>query len=186
MEMAERDGMLAVMVDVQGRLAELVEGSEKLFADTRFLLQALHMLEVPTIYTEQIPAKMGATRPELSDLLGDCRRIEKSSFSCCGSDDFMRELARSGRRQLAIFGIEAHICVCQTALELLQSGYEVFVVADAVASRSASEKDAALARLRAAGAELVSIEMLVYELLRDAADPVFKEILQLVKGRLQY
>lgn len=179
--MFSRDDCIAVVVDIQGRLAELVDECEVVFKRNGLFIRAAGLLGLPLLYTEQTPAKMGSTRPELGGLLAAAQRFEKSSFSCCRADGFMDALVASGRRSVLISGIEAHICVCQTTLDLLDAGYEVCLLADAVSSRDPEQKRIALERVRAAGATVATVEMLIYELMRDARDPAFRELLQLVK-----
>jgi len=176
-----KNDCIALIIDIQGRLAELVDGHEQLFKRNRLFAEAMGLLGVPLFYTEQMPEKMGSTRAELSDLLADAECFEKSCFSCASADGFMEALESSGRRCVLLSGIEAHICVCQTTLDLLDAGYEVCLMADAISARDPEQKRIALERLRDAGARIGTVEMLIYELMRDARDPVFKQMLQLVK-----
>lgn len=179
--MIDRDKCIVVVIDIQGRLAELVDEHGKLFDRNALLIKGAKTFGVPVLYTEQMPDKMGGTRAELVELLSGVKRFEKSSFSCCGADRFLATLSEFGRRQVLLSGIEAHICVTQTGLDLLDAGYEVYPVADAISARDPEQKNIALDRLRSAGAAVVSVEMLLYELMRDARDDAFREILGLIK-----
>lgn len=107
--------------------------------------------------------------------------MAKSSFSCCGEPQLVDALKASGRKQVILVGIETHVCVYQTAVDLLESGHEVIVAADAVSSRAAENKTLALEEMRSAGATVLPTESILFALLRDAADPRFKELLKLIK-----
>jgi nicotinamidase-related amidase len=171
-----------IIIDIQGKLAHLMFQKETLFANAEKIIQGAQVLEIPIIWTEQVPEKLGPTIPELAGLLAESvRPISKACFSCCDQPSFMAELAALDRRQVLLAGIETHICVYQTALDLLQAGYEVQVVADAVSSRTAENRQLGLQRMQAAGAILTSTEMALFELLRVAAGPKFKAINQIVK-----
>ena len=178
--MLKKDNALLVFIDVQGKLSERVDGSETLFSNLHRLLQGMNTLGVPVIVTEQIPEKLGPTREEFQAFISD-PAISKSSFSCCGEPKFMEAFASFQKRQAILIGIETHVCVYQTALDLLEEGIEVFVVADAVSSRSPENKQLALQAMRDAGVKIIPTEAVLFALLRDAADPHFKELLGLIK-----
>ena len=129
-----------VIVDVQGKLAQLMSDRETLFANLQCMIRGAQALAVPILWVEQNPAKLGPTIPEVAELLPALAPIAKTSFSCAGNPAFMAELERLGRKQVLVVGIEAHVCVYQTATDLLGAGYTVEVVEDAVASRIASNK----------------------------------------------
>ncbi len=173
-----------VVVDIQGKLAGLVQETERLHKNVQTLIRGADILELPILWLEQLPEKLGATSPELDSLLRSLGRkpIVKSSFSGGGSAEFMAKLQASACRQVLLVGIEAHICVYQTALDLRAAGYEVQVVVDAVASRLADNKQLALDKLSRQGVELSSVEMALFELLRLAEGSNFKQISQLLKG----
>lgn len=171
-----------VVVDVQGKLAQIMDQKEALFANLEKMIKGIQVLEIPIIWTEQVPEKLGPTLPEFSELLTpSTKSIAKSSFSCCGHPPFMEAIQALGRQQVLLTGIETHICVYQTALDLLDSGYEVQVVTDAVSSRTSANKQIGLERMKAAGATLTSTEMALFELLRVAEGPQFKQIAKIVK-----
>ena len=137
---------------------------------------------VPVIVTEQVPEKIGSTVPEIASVFPpDASRIPKESFSCWGCPDFRERLKASLRREVILCGIEAHVCISQTALDLLQADFRVGCVADAISARTADNKRLGLSRIENAGAELLSTEMIITELLRTSAHPEFKSILQLIK-----
>lgn len=178
--MLKKGNALLVFIDVQGKLSELVDGSEVLFGNLRRLLQGMNALDVPVIFTEQIPEKIGPTREEFQEFITE-PPITKSSFGCCGEPAFFQTLEKTGRKQVILCGIETHICVYQTALQLLEAGYEVSVITDAVSSRDPANKVLALRRLENEDVKLTGTEMLLFELLSDAKDPAFKSILNIVK-----
>jgi len=172
---------VVVVVDVQGRLAELMQGREELFEEVRRLAAGARCLGLPLLVTEQNPAKLGATRTELADAVAGAPVFAKMTFSCAGEPAFMAALAASGRGQVLLCGIEAHVCMWQTAAELLALGYQVYVAADAVSSRTVLNRELGLARMRDAGAVLVSTEMALMELMRTAEHPRFREVLKLIR-----
>ncbi|HUU09444.1 MAG TPA: nucleoside monophosphate kinase [Phycisphaerae bacterium] len=174
------DDAVLVVVDVQGKLARLMHESEALLADLAKLIRGAHALGVPIIVTEQNPAGLGPTVPELSDLL-PAQRIAKTAFSCCGEGAFVHALEATGRRQVLLCGIETHICVYQTALDLLGRAYEVHVVADGVSSRTARNRDIGLGKIERAGGHRTSVETALFELLKVAEGDTFKAILKIVK-----
>jgi len=178
--MLKKENAILVFIDVQGKLSELVDGSEALFTNLRHLLEGMKAMDVPVIVTEQIPEKLGPTREEFQEFITE-EPIAKSSFGCCGEPEFFQTLEKSGRKQVILCGIETHVCVYQTALQLLATGHKVTVVTDAVSSRDPANKALALRQLENEGAQLTGTEMILFELLGDAKDPAFKSILQIVK-----
>jgi nicotinamidase-related amidase len=172
---------IVLVVDVQEKLSRAMAGREELVLKTRQLVEGARVLGVPTLFTEQNPKGLGPTLPEIAALVPDFRPAEKTSFSCCGSPDCMAQLRRSGRRDVVIAGMETHVCVYQTVVDLLAEGFRVEVVADACASRTVENKQIGLERCRRAGAAVTSVELLLFELLKAAEGPLFKEILRIVK-----
>ena len=184
--MLEIDNTVLVLVDFQGKLARIVQDSEKVIASACQLARAAAVLELPIIHTEQNPAGLGKTVDELAGLLHDTP-IEKHAFSCWREPAFEKVLANRGRQSVILAGIESHVCVYQTAADMLAAGFEVHVVADAVSSRTAANRQIGLNRCAAAGASITSVESALFELL-EAAGPncpagadKFKEILKIVK-----
>jgi nicotinamidase-related amidase len=171
---------LLVVIDVQGKLAEAMCDREELFENICRLAKSAKLLDIPILVTEQLPDKLGPTRKEIADPLAGAPFITKSSFSCCGEPKFIEALKSSGKKQVVLCGIEAHICVTQTALELLTQGFAVYLVADAVSSRSPNSKQLAIERMRHHGAEIITTEMALFEWLRDAAHPSFREVRKLL------
>ena len=169
------------VVDVQGKLAQLMHGKEALFKNIQILVQAAKILDIPILWCQQVPDALGPTLPEIAQLLTDIEPINKAVFSCCGADQFISQLNKSSRNQILLCGIEAHVCIYQTADDLLVKGFEVNVVADAVSSRTPENKQIALNRLASDGATVTSVEMALFELLRTAEHPRFRQIAKLIK-----
>lgn len=175
------DDAVLLFIDVQGRLHEIMHDRELLDANLQRMIRCAQLMEVPILVTEQIPEKLGPTSEPFKSMLAGGKTVAKSAFSCCGDLKFLTELRVLGKRQIVLIGIETHVCIYQTAMDLLAAEYEVFVVADAVSSRSADNKRLALQALRHAGAVILPTETVLFSLLRDAADPRFKELLKLIK-----
>jgi nicotinamidase-related amidase len=179
--MLEIQNACLVVVDVQGKLAQLMFDKESLFKNIRILIQAASILEIPILWCQQVPEALGPTVPEIAELLAGEEPIDKSCFSCCGDERFTAELNALGREQILLCGIEAHICIYQTAMDLMEGGLDITIVADAVSSRTEQNKETALDRLSAEGANISSTEMALFELLKTAKHPQFRDIARLVK-----
>ncbi|MHC4169907.1 MAG: hydrolase [Planctomycetota bacterium] len=179
--MLDIDDCCLAVVDVQGKLAQLMYGRDALFKNIQILIRAAQILEMPILWCQQVPDSLGPTIPEISELLVDLEPANKAVFSCCGTEQFNTRLNASRRGQLLLCGIEAHICVYQTAVDLLGKGFNVHVIADAVSSRTLENKQIALSRLAAEGVSISSVEMALFELLRTAKHPEFRQIAKLVK-----
>ena len=178
-----------VIIDMQLRLAGIMPTDEMqaVIKNCAILLQAAKLLEVPTLITEQYPKGLGITLPELSILLADKNPIEKIAFSCTGEPKFNAKLT-ADKSQIILAGMEAHICVLQTALGLLPSqlanakpARQVLIAEDAVISRNANNKANAIARMRDAGCIISNTESIVFEWLGAAQGDAFKKISQLIR-----
>ncbi|MCF6436900.1 hydrolase [Pseudoalteromonas sp. MMG022] len=170
-----------VVIDVQGKLARIIDNSEQTLRNISALIQGAKALDLPIIWLEQTPEKLGRTVPELETLLCDEQVITKTTFSGFLNQAFQTRLANEQRRHWLICGIEAHICVYQTAMSLLDNNFDVTLITDAIASRNVQHKQLAIQKLTHCGAQLSNVEMLLYELLADANHPKFRTILQLIK-----
>jgi nicotinamidase-related amidase len=179
--MLKLDDTALVVIDVQGKLAQLMYNRAELFKNLRLMVKGAQVLGIPILLTEQYPKGLGPTVPEVSQLLPAIRPIAKNAFSCCGDRAFMSALEPLSRRQLLLTGIETHVCVQQTALDLLDAGYEVQVIADAVSSRTAENRHIGLEKMRDAGVVITSTETALFELMKLAEGPQFKQISKLVK-----
>ena len=169
------------VIDVQGKLAELMHEKDRLYANVGILIRAAKALDIPILWCQQNPAGLGTTVPQIAELLAGITPIDKFSFSCWAEDGFRERLTATQRRQVALCGIETHVCVYQTATDLLRAGFEVAVVADATSSRTADNKQIALSRMQHEGVKLTSTEMLLFELLQSAQHPHFRSLAKLVK-----
>ncbi|HOQ04496.1 MAG TPA: hydrolase [Anaerohalosphaeraceae bacterium] len=170
-----------VLVDIQEKLAAVMSDKEKMIARCSILLRTAKALNIPVLWCEQAPRALGSTVRELRELLEGEKPFEKTSFSCCGAEGFFRKLESTQSSAVLLCGIEAHVCVFQTAVELLNRGLNVHVIADAVSSRTEENKAIGLGRMSAAGAVINSTEMVLFELLRDARHERFKELAALIK-----
>jgi len=179
--MLEIQDCCLTVVDVQGKLAQLMADKEALFKNIRILIQAAQILEIPILWCEQVPAALGPTVPEIAELLTGLEPIDKASFSCCGQEQFNAQLNTLAKEQVLLCGIETHVCIYQTAMDLMEGGLDVTVPADAVSSRTEQNRQIALTRLAAEGAHISSTEMTLFELLKTAKHPKFKDIAKLVK-----
>jgi nicotinamidase-related amidase len=177
--MLSRENTFLIVVDIQGNLARVMDDQAFLIENNQKLIRGMHVLGIPVLVTEQNP--LGATIPEIADLLPGIRAITKDSFSCCADEKFMSTLRALNRRQILMTGIEAHVCVYQTAMDLIAMGYEVHVAADAVSSRTARNREIGIRKLIAAGAVLTSAEMALFELLKTATDPKSKDVFRIIK-----
>lgn len=145
------------------------------------LIRALRILKIPMLLTEQYPEGMGKTDKNISDLLDQIQPMEKICFSCLGKDDFQAKLESLGKKQVVLAGIESHVCVLQTALDLLDKGYFVYVPYDGTSSRKESDYRNALERMQKGGVVIGSIESAIFELLKVADSPAFRQILRIIK-----
>ncbi len=172
---------LLLIIDVQGRLAQSVFQPEVLERNIKKLLRACKILDVPILLTEQYPKGLGRTVDSLGELMPGTLPVEKISFSCCGTPEFMRQLRSFNRNDILVAGMETHVCVYQTAVELLDFGYNVHLVTDCVSSRTEENKLLGIRCIEKAGASLTSTEMALFELLRVAEGERFKAISNIVK-----
>lgn len=177
-----RNTCALVVVDLQEPFLNAVHERARLLNNVLLLVRAARLLEVPVLATVQYQARLGGVVDALAEALGGhANPVDKRCFSCAGSEPFVQTLARTGRQQVLLCGVETHICVSQTAHDLLASGYQVHVAADAVGSRTLEKHKLGMERIRDAGARPCAAEAAVYEWLATADDPAFKEILPLVK-----
>jgi len=179
--MLRREKAVVALMDVQGNLAHAMHRREQLFQNIRRMVQGATILGLPILWTEQTPDKLGRTVPEIAELLPDIHPMPKASFSCCGCAAFMEGLQALGRYEVLLTGIEAHVCVYQTAVDLLARQCRVDVVADAVSSRTADNRAIGLQRMSACGAGITSTETALFELLRTGDAPEFRQILSLIR-----
>src|SRR5579872_646904 len=180
----EAEQCALVVIDIQEKLLPPIFQKEQLVRNSRLLIRAAGILKIPTLVSTQYAKGLGATVPEIASLLSGTEAIDKTLFSCFGSDAFCGVLKRlpGKRNTLLLCGMESHICVTQTALGALRDGYLVHVASDAVSSRTEWNWKIGLERMRAAGAVISSTEMMIYELMRASSSAAFKELLPHLKG----
>lgn len=178
----DRDNAVLCIIDIQERLAAAMAEREGVIEAARRLVLAARRLDVPIVLTEQYPRGIGPTEPVLVEALGEAYApIEKLHFSCCHESPFAGRLQELGRRQVILCGMEAHVCLLATCLDLLHDGYQVHALADGICSRDAAHKGLALDQMRQAGAVVTCVEAAVYQLLGRAGTPEFKDLLPLFK-----
>jgi len=174
-----------VVIDIQERLVPTMDKKvyQNVKANVELLIEAARILNIPVVVTEQYPKGLGATVPELAERCGGDPRIEKLSFGCCGEPSFMQQLQQLGRSQVLVTGMEAHVCVYQTVLGLLESGFNVQLVRDAICARGKVDYLNALQLAAAAGAVVTTAETLAFQLLKVAGSPEFKAISKLIREK---
>lgn len=173
------DNSLLIVVDLQAKLTAVMPEieAELMRANTSSLLEAAGGLNIPVLLTEQYPKGLGATDTAIAQKLPEATQVfDKTGFSCCAANGFQDALANTARKQIILVGQETHVCVLQTALELVANGYGAYVVEDAVCSRKAEHKFYALQRLQQHGVTVTNYESVLFEWLRDSAHPEFKRI----------
>ncbi len=175
----EKDCLLLI-IDIQEKLVKMINNSLIINNATK-IAKTARILNLPTIITEQYPKGLGNTIEGIKNEITDAKYLEKTNFSALNEFSIEEEITKANKKQIIILGIETHICVLQTAFDLLKEGYEVFVIKDASASRSEENNNLALQRLIQAGAQILSTEMVIFELLKSSKHSNFKEIQALVK-----
>src|SRR5713226_7358221 len=180
----QRTEALFVIIDVQEKLLPLIDGGEAVVRNLDRLVRGFHILYIPIVVTEQYTKGLGPTgsvlRTTLMETVG-YSPIEKSTFSAYGCGEFQAALRLARRKQIIVAGIETHVCVYQTAKDLIEADYQVTIIADAVSSRTAENRDIALRRMTVDGAKLSSTEMALFELLVNSGTDEFRAISGLVK-----
>lgn len=175
------ENAVLVVIDVQERLMAAMPGRVATIAGIDRLLRAARVLKVPAILTLQYVKGLGPLCAELAESARNVPSFEKTAFSCCGSTSFAAHFKSLNRPRVILCGVEAHVCVQQTALDLIEQGKTVYIIADAVCSRREFDASAALDRMRSAGVIVTTAEGVAFELLKEAGTPPFKEILPLFK-----
>ena len=177
----DRHQSLLLIVDIQEKLAPAIHEGAAAIANNQRLLAAADRLGVPIVVSEQYVRGLGPTVPALQPLPPRAQRFEKMHFSCAREPGFLDLIADSGRRRIIVTGMEAHVCVLQTVLGLLDAGYAVCLVEDATSSRTPANRAAAISRMREAGADIVTTEMVLFEWLARAGTDEFRTLLPLIK-----
>jgi nicotinamidase-related amidase len=176
-----RENTIGLVIDIQERLVPVMEENEQFVENCSKLIQGLQILGLPLLVTQQYTKGLGETIDEIKSVIADFQYIEKKDFSCYDEPAFAEELDKSGAKNVIICGIESHVCVLQTAIDLKEAGYTPVVVFDCVSSRSFDNLDLAAERFRYEGIMMTSLESILFELTRSAEASGFKEISKLVK-----
>lgn len=170
-----------LVIDIQDNLLPLIFEKERLVRNSVLLIKGAQVLKLPIFVTEQYRKGLGLTTPEIASAIAGFAPVEKVTFSSCGAPGLVATLKSSGITDVLLCGMETHVCVLQTCLDLLVDSFNVFVVADAVSARNPENTRLAMDRMRGAGALIVSTEMVFFELLERAATDEFKQVLALVR-----
>ncbi|MBI9071949.1 MAG: isochorismatase family protein [Melioribacteraceae bacterium] len=179
--MISRDNAVLVVVDIQGKLAEIMNEKEQLIRNAKIMITGAKELGLPIIWMEQVPEKLGATNHEVASCLEGNSPINKVSFSCCGNLEFVNKLRELKKEFVIIIGIETHVCVYQTVVDLIRLNYKVILVKDATSSRTIENKNLGVEIIRDAGAKITGTETILFQLLKRADDDCFRTISKLVK-----
>ena len=174
---------MALAVDYQVRLLPSIENADLLLKRSAILLKGLRLLDIPILITQQYTRGLGMSHPAVFESAGTTEYLEKRTFSCWGSENILQAINGQGRPQIILCGIEAHICVLQTALDLLEKGFQVIFIRDCISSRHGYDREAALERMARSGAVPATAESLLFELMKTADHPRFRDISRLVKSK---
>jgi len=179
--MLKPDDTVLALIDVQGKLAHLMHDRETLFLNLEKCIRGAQILQIPILCIEQNPRGLGATIPEISRLLELYQPMAKMSFSCIKNSAIKKQLLSLRRNQILVTGIETHVCVYQSVMDMLAIDFQVEVIADAVSSRTPENRRYGLQKMQQVGAALTTTEMCLFELVADCEKPEFRQILQLLK-----
>ena len=179
--MLDSKNAVLVVIDVQGKLAQIMHDRDNLFRNLHILVSGIKLLNIPIIWMEQVPDKLGPTIPEIKDVLIDQKPITKDVFSCAKNEEFNSTINKINPKDIILAGIESHICVYQTAMDLLEKNRNVHIVTDAISSRTSKNKELGIKRMILEGAMQTSVEMLLFEMQSEATGERFRKISQLVK-----
>ncbi|OBP17216.1 hydrolase [Rheinheimera sp. SA_1] len=174
--LVHKDRSVLLVIDLQQKLAPAIHQLAAVMKSACWVLQIANQLRIPVLCTEQYPQGLGPTVPEVATLLAEATVLEKIHFSAWREPAIQHKIQQLKKQQLVLLGTEAHVCVLQTAMDLIEAGFSVFVVEEAVGSRTPANKALALSRLQQAGAQIISQEMLAFEWLEQAATDQFRHI----------
>jgi nicotinamidase-related amidase len=177
----QKDRSILILVDMQEKFRSLIVDMDRVVTACSRLIRFCVHLDIPILTTEHYPQGLGTTIPELQNLIPSFAAIEKITFSCGGDDRFRKTLATTRRDQMILCGIETHVCVYQTAFDLLKENHQVVAAVDAISSRRTYDREAGLARLGRLGADLMSAEMIMFEILKRAKTEEFKLVKDILK-----
>lgn len=179
--MINEKNSLLMVIDVQEKLLPVIDEYEKMTKRIIETIDAAKEIDIPMILTEHFPDKLGRTDPKIRDYFSEDRIYSKTIVSCCGDETIRNFAKNSDKTEFILIGIEAHICVFQTAMDLLELGKKVYIVEDATSSRDPKSKEIAFQRLRQHGAEIINFEMLIFEWVRGGQHPNFRSMIKRIK-----
>ena len=177
-----RENSTILLVDYQEKFAPVLSDNENTIKNIKLLLSGASIYKVPIFVSEQVPEKLGPTISYFSDCLKEAKFFSKKTMSCCGEESFVKELKSKGIKQIAVCGIEAHVCVLQTCLDLLYNGFQVHLVSDAITTRIPHNKPIAIEKIKNAGGIISSAEAVLFEIAYEAGTDEFKKLQQLFKN----
>jgi nicotinamidase-related amidase len=180
-KLLRRDSTALLIIDIQERILGVMRNHEELINNAIKLIEGCKVLNIPIYVTEQYPKGLGKTASLLEPYLTEITPIEKSTFSCCGAEGLFDSFKNSEKKQIVISGIESHVCVQQTALDLIENGFSVTLAADAVSSRKEVDYNIALSRMRQKGIDISTTEAILFELLEFSGTEEFKRVSKLIK-----
>ncbi len=177
----KKESVTLLIIDIQERIFKVMQHTERVIENNLKLINGFQIMNLPIFYTEQYPKGLGETESRLKEALGNKQAVQKMSFSCYGAGDLLDELNSIKIKQVVVTGIESHVCVQQTVMDLLANGFQVNVIADAVSSRKEIDYNTALNRMAKLGAEVTTTESVLFELLEVCGTDEFKAVSKLVK-----
>lgn len=177
----KRNSTALLIIDLQERILPVIKNIDNVIENTIKLIKGFKTLQLPIYFTEQYPKGLGPTSPKILSELEGYNAMQKMSFSCFGAEDLFTELKNKKLNQIVVTGVESHVCVQQTVLDLLANDFQVNVAADAISSRREFDFNIAIERMRTLGAEITTTESILFELLEVCGTPEFKEISKIVK-----
>ena len=179
--MINEENAAILLIDIQEKLIPAIDRNQELISNIKKLIAGAQVLGLPIIWCEQIPEKIGPTLPEIAELMPQNSPIAKDTFSALEHPIVIQKLQEIDRNQIIVAGIEAHICVEQSACQLLEQGYEVHIAADCISSRTPANREIGLQKMLNAGAEITCVETALFEMLKVATGDKFKQILKIIK-----
>ena len=177
-----KENSVVLLIDFQERFAPVLHKSDETIKNIKLLLAGANLYSLPIIVTEQVPEKLGPTIADFKEYLHKAKFFYKKTMSCCGQIGFLEELKNRGVKQIAVCGIEAHVCVLQTSLDLIHNGFQVHLASDAVTTRIPYNKEIAVEKMRSSGVIVSSVETLLFEMAYTAGTEEFKKLQQLFKS----
>ncbi|MBI3591308.1 MAG: isochorismatase family protein [Candidatus Melainabacteria bacterium] len=177
-----RDNSLILLIDYQEKFVPVLHNNEQTIKNIKLLLSGANIYKVPILVSEQVPEKLGVTINDFKEYLKGAKFFSKKTMSCCGQAGFIDELKNKNIKQIAVCGIEAHVCVLQTTLDLLQNGFQVHLITDAISTRVPHNKEIAVEKIKSAGAIVSSVETILFEMAYEAGTEEFKRLQQLFKN----